>query len=370
MKKDLLIIGGGYAGTQLVSQLKNTFNITLVDENNFHIEQTEIHRYISGKISLGELAFPYEEFAKKNLIQFVKARVDNIDFENNRVYFEDTTVSYDYVVLATGSKTFFPKQIKNLDLFKKDIKSLNVIKQFREDFSILLTSTFNNKNIVIAGGGLSGVEIAIELAQKVKQSGLTSKDIKVIIVEQQNTILPGSDNFLIQKTKKVLDKLHIECVHGEFITEVEKNRIILSNNEKINYDLSLFVLGVGSEKLNNKQNIELNIKNQYIVDDYFQINYYKNAFCIGDFAQTLSPEGKYNLPTAQLANKQASLLAMNLKNLINKKDLVRKELILKGVLIDLGTNNAVGLIGNLKLSGYIAYILKRFTSYLHKSRFR
>jgi len=370
MKKDLLIIGGGYAGTQLVSQLKNTFNITLVDENNFHIEQTEIHRYIAGKISLGELAFPYEEFAKKNLIQFVKARVDNIDFENNRVYFEDTTVSYDYVVLATGSKTFFPKQIKNLDLFKKDIKSLKVIKQFKEDFFTLLESPDNNKNIIIAGGGLSGIEIAIELAQKVKQSGLSSQDIKVTIVEQQDTILPGSHNFLIQQTKKVLDELHIECVHGEFITEVEKNKIILSNKEEINYDLSLFVLGVGSEKLNNKQNIELNIKNQYIVDDYFQINYYNNAFCIGDFAQTLTPEGKYNLPTAQLANKQASLLALNLKNLINKKDLIRKELILKGVLIDLGTNNAVGLIGNLKLSGYIAYILKRFTSYLHKSRFR
>ena len=123
MKKDLLIIGGGYAGTQLVSQLKNTFNITLVDENTFHIEQTEIHRYIGSKISLGELAFPYEKFAKKNLIQFVNARVDNIDFENNRAYFEDTTVlSYDYVVLATGSKTFFPKQ--------KKICFSNVVKTF------------------------------------------------------------------------------------------------------------------------------------------------------------------------------------------------------------------------------------------------
>ena len=233
MKKDLLIIGGGYAGTQLVSQLKNTFNITLVDENTFHIEQTEIHRYIGSKISLGKLAFPYEKFAKKNLIQFVNARVDNIDFENNRAYFEDTTLlSYDYVVLATGSKTFFPKQIKNLDLFKKDIKSINVIKQFKEDFSTLLTSTFNNKNIVIAGGGLSGVEIAIELAQKVKQSGLSSKDIKVIIVEQQNTILPGSDKFLIQKTKKVLDELDVECVHGQFITEVEMNKIILTNKKE------------------------------------------------------------------------------------------------------------------------------------------
>ena len=228
MKEDLLIIGGGYAGTQLVSQLKNAFNITLVDENKFHIEQTEIHRYLGSQIDLGELAFPYENFAKKNLIQFVNARVDNIDFENNRAFFDDVSLSYDYVVLATGSKTFFPKQIKGLDLFKKDIKSLNVIKQFKEDFSSLLKSKGSSKNILIAGAGLSGVEIAIELAQKIKSQGLNSNHIKVTIVEQQNTILPGSDEFLIKKTKKVLDELNIECVHGEFITEVQSKKITLS----------------------------------------------------------------------------------------------------------------------------------------------
>jgi len=370
MKKDLLIVGGGYAGTKLTSELKNVFNITIIDENKDHIEQTEIHRYLSGKIDLSELAFSYEDFSKKNFVRFVNERVDDIDFDNNRVFFGESSLSYDYVVLATGSKTFFPKQIKGLEQFKKDIKSLRIIKEFKEDFFTLIDSRDNNKNIVIAGGGLSGVEIAIELAQKIRSSGLNSSDINVTLVEQQNTILPGADEFLINTTKKVLDELNIQCVHGEFITQVEKNKITLSNKEEITYDLSLFVLGVSSEKLDNKQDISLNVKNQYIVDEYFKINHYKNAFCIGDFAQTLTPTGKYNLPTAQLANKQASLLALNLKNLMNKKDLVRKELILKGVLIDLGVNNAVGLIGNLKLSGYIAYILKRFTSYIHKSRFR
>ena len=369
MKKNLLIIGGGYAGIALIKGLKQSFNITLIDENQFHIHQTEIHKFLSDNIKLEELTFSYEEFAIKNSFNFIQEHVDSIDFEKNKVFCNTKTLDYDYIVLATGSKTFFPKQIKNLDFFKKDIKSLDVIKQFKNDFFNLINSNKVNQNIVIAGGGLSGVEIAIELAEKIKEKNLSAKEIKVTIVEQQKTILPGADDYLINKTKKVLDKFNIECVHGEFITEVCEDKIILSNKTEIPYNLSLFVLGVSSEKIDNRQNIDFNVKNQYVVNEYFQIENSKNAFCIGDFAQTLTPTGEYNLPTAQMANMQAKILAKNLKNLIYKKEFEKKEIKLKGVLIDLGKNNAVGAISNLKLSAYVAYILKRFTSNLHKLKF-
>lgn len=369
MKKELIIIGGGYAGTALINKLQNDFNITLIDENKYHIEQTEIHRYLGNKISLNELTFKYFDYSAKKGFLYVNESVDKIDFENNLVYMNKKNIKYDYLVIANGSKTFFPKQIKNLENYKKDIKLLDVIKNFKNDFDLLLTKKNTKRNILIAGAGLSGVEIAIELAQKIKDNNISQQDMKITLVEQQKTILPGNNNYLINKTKEVLNKLGIVCVHNEFITQIEENKIILSNNEEISYDLSLFVLGVSTINISNKNNIEVNIKNQYIVNDYFQVENFSNAFCIGDAAQTMSPDAKYNLPTAQMANQQAEVLSINLKNIINKRSLIKKELTLKGVLIDLGKNNAVGLIGNLKLSGYIAFILKRFTSYLHKVKF-
>lgn len=369
MKKELIIIGGGYAGTTLINKLKNEFHITLVDENEFHIEQTEIHKYLGDRISLNELTFNYENHSIHKFFKFIHNRVDKIDFDNNLIYINNNFIKYDYLVIATGSKTFFPKQIKKLDMYKKDIKLIEVIRDFKTNFDDLLKSDKKNKNIVIAGAGLSGVEIAIELAQRIKEKNIKPNEMKIILIEQQKTILPGSDDFLIKTTKIVLNDFNVECVHNEFITEIQNDKIILSNGEVITYDLSLFVLGVSSINIKNENNIEVNIKNQYIVNEYFQIGDYKNAFCIGDAAQTLTPEGKYNLPTAQMANQQAIVLSRNLKNSLRNKVFIKKQLKLKGVLIDLGRNNAVGLIGNLKLNGYIAYILKRVTSYLHKIKF-
>jgi len=371
MKKRLIIIGGGYAGLILVDKLKNYYNITLIDQNEFHIEQTEIHRYLSNKIEKDKLTFSYEDFALKKFIIFIKAKITNIDFKKKEVLYDNEVLEYDSLVIATGSVSFFPKQIKNLGLYKNDIKFFEVIESFKEEFNNLLNSNPKNKNILIAGGGLSGVEISIELAEKIKKLNFKKEEIKITIVEQQPTILPSSNEYLINKTKEVLDNLEIECVHGEFITEVQEDKIILGNKEEISYDLSLFVLGVISKSIGNVQNLEVNIKEQYIVNEYFEINPYKDAYCIGDAAQTYTPDGKYNLPTGQMANMQAKLLAKNLINKVKNKPLLSKKLILKGVLIDLGGKNAVGLIFNkYKISGNIAYLLKRLTSYLHKIKFK
>lgn len=369
MKKELIIIGGGYAGTTLINKLESKFTITLIDENKYHIEQTEIHRYLGDQILLDDLIFNYENYSKKKDFNYINKTVTKLDFKNNIVFMDNESLKYDYLVISNGSKTFFPKQIKDLDFYKKDIKLLEVIKNFKNDFDSLLKIKNKKINIVIAGAGLSGVEIAIELAQKIKDNNISPNDMKITLVEQQKTILPGNNEFLIHKTKEVLNNFDVTCVHNEFISQIEENKIILSNQEEIFYDLSLFVLGVSTINIRNENNIEVNIKNQYIVNDYFQINDFSNVFCIGDAAQTLSPEGKYNLPTAQMANQQAEVLSSNLKNILKNKTFIKKELKLKGVLIDLGKNNAVALIGNLKLNGYIAFILKRFTSYLHKIKF-
>ena len=369
MKKELVVIGGGYGGLKLISKLKNDFHITLIDKNEEHIEQTEIHRYLAGKIDLDELTFLYEEFSHKRGIDFLQAEVSNINFEEKYVSYGENRIKYDHLVVSTGSNTFFPKQIQGLDQYKKDIKSLDVIKKFKSDFDQFLKDSTTKRNIMIAGGGLSGIEIAIELAEKIKNKNLEN-NIKVTIVEQQPTILPGSNEYLINKTKEVLANLGVICVHGEFITEVKEDKVVLGNKEQINYDLSLFVLGVSSISVPNEQNIEVNVKQQYVVNEYFQIEPYEDAFCIGDAAQTYTPDGKYNLPTGQMANMQAEVLAENLINSIEDKGLVKKNLMLKGVLVDLGKKDAVGLIMNkFKISGYVAYLLKRFTSYLHKTKF-
>ena len=367
-RKKIVIIGGGYAGISLIYRLKKEFNITLIDETKAHVEQTEIHRYLGDKISLDELIYPYNSFINDHLV-FINAHAKLIDFKNNRVLYDDNFVEYDYLIISTGSKTMFPKQIKNIDQCSKDIKNIETIKNFKNEFELLLNSDIISKEIVIAGAGLSGVEIAIELALKAKKDNPSAK-INITIVEKEPNILPGSHKYLIKKTEKALDNLNIKSIHGEFIVAIKENKIVLSNKKELDFNLSLFLLGVVSEELKNEQNIELNIKNQYIVNDYFQIENFKNAFCLGDMAQTLTPKGDYNLPTAQMATAQAELLSKNIIRLERDELLVKNTLELNGVMIDIGDKSAVCMIYGFKFSGIFAYWLKRVTSFIHKKRLK
>ncbi|PIE74295.1 MAG: hypothetical protein CSA19_00470, partial [Deltaproteobacteria bacterium] len=276
---------------------------------------------------------------------------------------DEEQLHYDYLVLATGSQTFFPKQIENLERYKLDIKNLEELKLFKTRLEALSTTKEKNKHIVIAGGGLSGAEIAIELAQLIAQKA-PEKNIQIHLVEQQATVLPGLDDFLINETTKILDKWGIKRIHNEHISKVEENTILLANGQKLPYDLSLFLLGVVCEQIENSQDIQYGPKNQFEVNEYFQLENHKEIFCIGDVAQTKDSQGNYNPPTAQLAIRQAEILAKNLKNMLKNKPLRQEKNEIKGVLVDLDHKNAVGIVFNIKIKGLIAYILKRVTTFL------
>jgi len=370
MKKKLLIIGGGFAGIKLCKELHEEFDIILVDENKYHIDQIQIHRYLSSKIDLEEFTFSFDKFAKLKNIKFINEKICKFDFEKKQVFSKNNTYSYDYLVISNGAKTFFPKQIKNIEKHNLDIKVLEKIKEFKKSFYELIEDKKNEEdknNIVIAGGGLSGVEIAIELAEVIKQREI--KNVQVYIIEQVKEILPNMNIFLQNRTNKALDDFNVKRIHGSFITSIENNSMILSSKQSISFSLCLFVLGVSGEFIENKQSIKANVKNQYIVNDYLQVAGFSDVFCLGDAAQTYDANNHYSPTCAQIALKQAKYLAQNLRNIKNNKKMIKQKISLQGILIDLGGKNTIGLLLGMKISSLFAYYLKRFTSYLHKKDF-
>lgn len=99
------------------------------------------------------------------------------------------------MVIATGAVSIFPKQITNILEYTKDIKNIDNIDYYRNKFQKMIHSNPKNKNIVIVGGGVSGVQIACEYAYNIKKNGLDQTNIKVTIIEGMDTILPGMDSF-------------------------------------------------------------------------------------------------------------------------------------------------------------------------------
>jgi len=127
MKKRLVIVGGGYAGTTLVHSLRHfpMLEITLIDTSPFHLAQTKLHRYLAGELGFDEIAYDLGDFCSQNSAAFIQGHVTNIDTVAKSLHVNEQNLNYDYLVLATGSVSLFPKQIENIHAFAIDLKKPN-----------------------------------------------------------------------------------------------------------------------------------------------------------------------------------------------------------------------------------------------------
>jgi len=374
-KKRVIVIGGGYAGISLMHKLKNNNNIelTLIDKSQKHLLQTHIHKYLSGHYNKDDITFNHEKYCKENSIEFICDEVLSINYENNYVLTRQEHLHhYDYIVIATGSISIFPKQIENVIEYTKDIKNIDNLDYYRSKFFKLLESSPNDANIVVVGGGVSGLQIACEYAHTIENKGFSTEDIQVTIVEGMETLLPGMDPYLIKKSEERCQQLGIKVVNKLFASKIEKDKIILSNGDELPYDMLLFVIGaIGNSIANMDEKILQNQRNQLIVDDYYRVIPHENAFAIGDIVQAKDIKTEsFQAPTAQASRMQAELTAKNIINSMQNTSLIANNISNKGILIDLGGPNcAIGRLFNINLWGKPALWFKKLIYSLHTQKF-
>ncbi|MDX1808413.1 MAG: FAD-dependent oxidoreductase [Sulfurospirillaceae bacterium] len=370
-KKKVMVIGGGYAGISLLHELKKhrDIELTLIDKSPNHVMQTHIHKYLSGHYSKEDITCDYQEYCKKNSIRFIQDEIIDIKFSDNYVETKNAnTYKYDYIVIATGATSFFPTQIENITMFTKDIKQIENLDYYRETFLKLLRSKPKNKNILVVGGGVSGLQIACEYAQTILSNHLNSENIAVTLVEGLDTILPNMDKFLIEKSMQRCEQLGVKVINKLFASKIFQDKVVLSNSLELPYDILIFVVGVAGNSIKNIENdVASNQRNQIIVDEYYRIAPYQNAFAIGDIVQAIDVKTKtFQTPTAQASRMQAELVSKNIINSIKGRNLVKNNISNKGIFIDLGgTNSAIGKLSALNIKGKIALWMKKLIYSLH-----
>ena len=369
----IVILGGGYGGTTLVHALRNVPNVyvTLIDKRTHHMVQTEIHRYLGGEAEEDDILFDLASFCEKNGAKFLCEQAIFIDNEKKVVKCEnETTLSYDILVVATGSVSLFPKQIQNIDAYAKDVKTLEDLQGFKKAFENLISSKPKNECIAIVGGGLTGVEIALEYGARLKRLGFLKDECRVALVEQQPSLLPGANQNLIDEASNACKSLDIECYHGAFVTKIADNHLYLSDERTIPFHTLLLTIGVTSKPLKFKQDISTSPRGQIIVNKSLHVEEDKTLFAIGDVAYFEDKDGKMILPTAQNAKQQAKSVAKNIKRILEDKPLNKYKFQNRGVLVDLADKNAVGNAFGIGVKGRRAYSLKRTVNSMHTKIFK
>ncbi len=379
----VVIIGGGYAGLYALKELIKNKNIkiTLVDKHTFHNLQPEVYDLIANKsniadvtIDLTTLSLGYEH----DYLEYKNLKVRNINKEKKEIYTEEKEIiKYDYLIMAAGTRTFFPPSIPGLNN-AHDIKKLPWAMFFKQSFENELFKKIRDEakqcestHIVVVGAGLSGVEIAAEMAYNsrkfFKRGNFSCDNLKITLISSSDTILPGLPADLITISHKRLKSLGINVVTNTKLEKCEDGYAFLSNGTRIRHSFLIFTGGVEASIINGLDDLDRNARGQLIVNEFLQTKKYPEIFAIGDMAEIKNKKGEIMPPNVTIARISGTYAGKNILNIINKKKPIRCNPKLDGILIALGGEYAAGdILGLFTVKGKLAYEIKKYVFYSYR----
>jgi len=394
--KRILILGGGFGGIEVLRQLQKAFqddvsiDITLVSRDNFFLFTPMLPEVSSGMIETRHILTPVRTFCKR--AKFYEANVESIDLKNKDVVIAHTigkqtypinyrshTLKYDYLVLALGDKTNFfgMTEVADNALTIKSVGDAIVLRN--HVISMLEQADIEHEDLklrrslmtfVIVGGGFSGVEVAGELNDFVRESiehfyhNLDRIDARVILVNSGDRILPEVTEDLAQFALQQLRKNGVEVMLNTRLIGATQDMVKLNNDSLISCNTLIWAGGVLPDKLIGSLPCDHDKSGRIVANKYLEINGYENdAFVVGDCACIKDPHtGNPYPPTAQHALRQAKVATKNMIFAINGKPNNKKitfDYKTKGVMALIGKRNAVGILHGHKVHGFTAWFLWR-----------
>lgn len=378
----IIVIGGGYAGLLAVEKLaKNKQNeIILLDKNPYHFMQTDVYDLIANEEDFAQVTLDLYTFCTgfEGNVVFYKQDVTNVDFKNKKVITDINRFHYDYLVIAVGSRTKFMSNVVGLREHAYGIKALHRAMYFKQKFEMSLFNRVEESgtschtlNIIIAGGGLSGVEIAAQMASFSKEfyshNNFICRSLNIVIINSTKHILKGLDKKLVEKSEKRLQELNVIIKNERKVVEVKKDSVTLSNGEVMKMDFMIFAGGIEPNHLVYELDLDKNDRGYLISNEYLQSQNYEEVFTIGD-CTTIYNNNEEVPSTADAAEQMGELCAINITNMINNKPLIKHEIKSRGVLIALGRGYAVSKIFGIYISGYLSYIMKKLIEKIYAKK--
>lgn len=372
-KKKIIVIGGGFAGVQLIKNLdEKLFDILLIDKINHHQFQPLFYQVAASQLEPASISFPLRNIFKyKKNLQIRLAELLSI---NNSAKTIETTIgkfNYDFLVIAVGCTTnFFGNQAIQQHSFtlKTTNDAIAIRNHILQTIEDIISAEENDKeallNLTIVGAGPTGVELAGAFAEIKKNilpkdyPGINFAHFNINLIEgSKNTLNSMSD--LAQKTSMMyLKEMGVHVFTETFVKNYDGNLLELSNGNTLKSKTVIWAAGVignniiGLPKTTLKQGNRIGVNRTNLVEGC------QNIYAIGDIALMETP--KYPKGHPQLANvaiNQAKYLAKNLKNQLSNKPLKEFEYSDLGSMATIGRNKAVVDLPFYHFKGYFAWIV-------------
>ena len=373
--KRVVIVGGGFGGLKLANALRKTgMQVVLVDKNNFHQFPPLIYQVASSGIEPSSISFPFRKiFRKRKNFYFRMAEARSIFPDKKILQTSIGKIEYDYLVLAAGTTTNFFGN-KHLEEEAMPMKTLpeamglrNALLGNLERSITCATEQERNElqNIVIVGGGATGVEIAGVLSEMKKYvlpadyPDMDSSQLNIFLIEAAGRLLGGMSPESSAAAEQFLRNMGVNvCLHKK-VTDYRDHKVIFEDGMEIPTRTFIWVSGVKAVSIGNIPTECMGRGGRLKVDAYNRVEGLKDVFAIGDQCiMTADKDYPYGHPQlAQVAIQQGKLLAENLKRIEKKKPLKAFHYKNLGSMATVGRNRAVAEFKKVKTQGWIAWIL-------------
>ena len=381
MHKHIVIVGGGFAGINLAKELSKdaTFQITLVDKNNYNFFPPLIYQVATGFLEPSSISYPFRKlFANRKNVHFRLGKLVKVIPETKMLVLSNGQLPYDELIFATGAETnyFGNENIKKHSIPMKTlgdaISMRNILLMRMEEASVSDDPLEIEKllTLVIAGGGPTGVEISGMFAEM--KHGILKKDYpelagkggEIYLVDGGNAVLSPMSAYSQQHTGDALTKLGVKLVLNMHVNDFVDDTVVLSDGRKILPRNLIWAAGVTAKVFDGIPQACFGRGKRMIVDEFNQVSGIANVYAIGD---TCIMQGDSGFPeghpqVAQVAIQQGRALAKNLKRREKGNAMIPFKYNDKGSMAIIGSANAVVDLPKptIHMSGFFAWMVWLF----------
>jgi NADH dehydrogenase len=380
-----VIAGAGFGGLTCARALKRApVDVLLVDRNNYHLFTPLLYQVASAVLDPGEIARPVRQLIRSlRNADFLLANVTGADFEQRRLLTDHGPLAYDYLVLASGSRSDY---FGNSSLAKHafGLKDLDeglavrnrVLMRFeearwtddREQRRTLLT-------FAVVGGGPTGVEMAGALAELTRL--VLSKDyrdldlglVRVVLLEAAGFLLGTFAEPLRDAARRSLEKKGVEVLLKAKVADVAAGSIRLVDGHEVPASTVIWTAGVRASEVGSALGFSLGRQGRVEVLPTLQATGHPEVFVIGDLAGPM--DNGTPLPMLiPVAMQEGRHVGATIKDLLRGYGATNFRYKDPGIMATIGRNSAVAQLGPVRLTGFLGWLMWLFVHLINVISFR
>ena len=389
-KKHVVIVGGGFAGLQLMKGLDRSdkYNITLVDINNYNFFPPLLYQLAAGFMEPSSISYPFRRLLSQHKnARFRMGVLKEVVPAENKIILSNGELGYDILVMATGAESNFfgNKNVEEKAMPMKTVGDALMLRNLVYTRLERATRTDDKEvrrkllSFAIAGAGPTGVELSgifAEMKQNIMKKDypeLSQSDLgDIYLIDGQKTVLAPMSKKAQEYTEKALLKKGVKLKMGVFVKDFVNDEVVLSDGTILEARNLIWAAGVSAKTFKGIDDKEyLGRGKRMKTDAYNKMEGFDNIYAIGDScimtADPNYPEGHPQL--AQVAIQQADNLAANMNNDFQKPKPF--SYVDKGSMAIIGRNEAVAdLPKNIFIKGFWAWAIWAFIHIMSLVNFR